>query len=643
MEELTKNYYYPNNYFNQYNNNNFKNSSLNYSMKYNNYINPQNQILNNNANISQDAISLVQIKHDLDSMNDKLNMISNTLFKMNLFNNNEKRKINLKKSNSMNSKCIKINKKIPANIYNTKYNIKDLTMNNFEKTYSFFNNDINLVNNNDINKNLNRNNNETFDDFNNMNNNFFSKYNSFLNKYLPNSINIGKLKKSKKIQNIKYRRNNSIIGTNTFNNKYTFDDTLNINNFILNDEFTKTKNCNINKLNDINNENGNNNISFGQYDQYFLDNLQNNNQEDKLENNSINNNLNKITYNLKNKTSIINDNQNEQIEKMCNNKNDKKKKLIFSDFNNNIEGVKTKNKNHDNLKIINQPELMLSKQTNLFNKIYNQHNKNSTKLEKNPSKDQIKINNKQINKVEKNNKIISKKENLIKSKKEIQFKPIDINKLIKNKQIKENKMKKNLSFHEEDNITIEYNKKDEITKINVFDFFGENQNFQPRNVNVIIEKLKRKKSKNKSILLNNDNKKNLIGFENKNEMKKIKKSNSGISIRSNKEEMLLNKYKLLKKRKANSNKKNYKNFNIKRRNKLCEKFKNNPQLFYGEELCDLVIKSLNLDGEYLNIKNSKVQNKNKNNNLIHNKENMTDIDVNDEPIDYLQKIIEEPE
>ena len=222
--------------------------------------------------------------------------------------------------------------------------------------------------------------------------------------------------------------------------------------------------------------------------------------------------------------------------------------MIFSDFNNNIEGVKTKNKNHDNLKIINQPELMLSKQTNLFNKIYNQHNKNSTKLEKNPSKDQIKINNKQINKVEKNNKIISKKENLIKSKKEIQFKPIDINKLIKNKQIKENKKKKNLSFHEEDNITIEYNKKDEITKINVFDFFGENQNFQPRNVNVIIEKLKRKKSKNKSILLNNDNKKNLIGFENKNEMKKIKKSNSGISIRSNKEEMLLNKYKLLLKK-----------------------------------------------------------------------------------------------
>ena len=643
MEELTKNYYYPNNYFNQYNNNNFKNSSLNYSMKYNNYINPQNQILNNNANISQDAISLVQIKHDLDSMNDKLNMISNTLFKMNLFDNNEKRKINLKKSNSMNSKCIKINKKIPANIYNTKYNIKDLTMNNFEKTYSFFNNDINLVNNNDINKNLNRNNNnETFDDFNNMNNNFFSKYNSFLNKYLPNSINIGKLKKNKKIQNVKYRRNNSIIGTNTFNNKYTFDDTLNINNFILNDEFTKSNNCNINKLNDINNENCNNNISFGQYDQYFLDNLQNNNQEDKLENNSINNNLNKITYNLKNKTSIINDNRNEQIEKMCNNKNDKQKKLIFSDFNNNIEGVKTKNKNHDNLKIINQPELMLSKQTNLFNKIYNQHNKNSTKLEKNPSKDQIKINNKQINKVEKNNKIISKKENLIKSKKEIQFKPIDINKLIKNKQIKENKMKKNLSFHEEDNITIEYNKKDEITKINVFDFFGENQNFQPRNVNVIIEKLKRKKSKNKSILLNNDNKKNLIGFENKNEMKKIKKSNSGISIRSNKEVMLLNKYKLLRNKNSNSHKKNY---NIKKRNKICEKFKNNPQLFYNEELCDLVIKSLDLDGDYMNKNNSKCRNKNERNNYnsINKNENMTDTYFNDEPMEFLQKIIEETE
>ena len=105
MEEFTQNY------FTLYNDNNFKNSSLNQTMKYNNYINQrsneynnynneisQNQIINNNnSNISQDTISLVQIKNDLDLMNNKLNMISETLFNMNLFNSTSKNKINLKK------------------------------------------------------------------------------------------------------------------------------------------------------------------------------------------------------------------------------------------------------------------------------------------------------------------------------------------------------------------------------------------------------------------------------------------------------------------------------------------------------------------------------------------------------------------
>ena len=142
--------------------------------------------------------------------------------------------------------------------------------------------------------------------------------------------------------------------------------------------------------------------------------------------------------------------------------------------------------------------------------------------------------------------------------------------------------------------------------------------------------------------MNNDNKKNLIGFENKNEMKKIKRSNSGISIRSNKEEMLLNKYKLLRNKNSNSHKKNY---NIKKRNKICEKFKNNPQLFYNEELCDLVIKSLDLDGDYMNKNNSKCRNKNERNNYnsINKNENMTDTYFNDEPMEFLQKIIEETE
>ena len=107
--------------------------------------------------------------------------------------------------------------------------------------------------------------------------------------------------------------------------------------------------------------------------------------------------------------------------------------------------------------------------------------------------------------------------------------------------------------------------------------------------------------------------------------------------------MLLNKYKLLKNRKTNSNKIYNNNYNIKRKNKLCEKFKNNPQLFYNEELCDLVIKSFDLDGIYINRNNSKGRNKNEINKLTNKKENMTDIYFNDEPMEYLQKIIEETE
>ena len=123
-----------------------------------------------------------------------------------------------------------------------------------------------------------------------------------------------------------------------------------------------------------------------------------------------------------------------------------------------------------------------------------------------------------------------------------------------------------------------------------------------------------------------------------NETRKFKKFNSLISIYSEKEKKLLTKYKL-KKSNSNPQRKNY----TKGRNKICEKFINNPQLFYNEELCDLVIKSFDLDGIYINRNNSKGRNKNEINKLTNKKENMTDIYFNDEPMEYLQKIIEETE
>ena len=48
-------------------------------------------------------------------------------------------------------------------------------------------------------------------------------------------------------RDMKYKRNNSIIASNNFNNNYTFDDTLNINNFIL--ENNSIKNINYNNTN----------------------------------------------------------------------------------------------------------------------------------------------------------------------------------------------------------------------------------------------------------------------------------------------------------------------------------------------------------------------------------------------------------
>ena len=128
-----------------------------------------------------------------------------------------------------------------------------------------------------------------------------------------------------------------------------------------------------------------------------------------------------------------------------------------------------------------------------------------------------------------------------------------------------------------------------------------------------------------------------------NQKKKIKRANSGISITSNKEKMLLKKYKLIRR---NSNSQNKKKNYTKQKNKICEKFRNNPQLFYSEEPCDLILKSIDIDGKYLKERNNKriIHNQKKNiTNYTNKRQNITDIDIDIEPFDYLQKIIEEIE
>ena len=607
-------------------------------MKRNNYIKQnyneyesisQEQMFSNNKNSSQDSLSLIQIKNDLNLLNDKLNIISETLFNMNLFNMQSKKKINLKKCNSMNNKIIKHNKKISPYIYNPMYNIQNSNLVNKSQNKIIKNNIENEIsNNNNINnKKICRNNYEIYSDLNNQ-------VNPYSNNYFAQSMNIYKAPKNKKIKNIKYKRNNSLLNTNLIkNDRYTFDDTLNNNTALTN---TKSINSPINILNQNIEYNNYFNSYFGLYDQYFLESLSDNQIKEENKNNKTQNVKDIILNQLKNNKVEQNNNINKIIN---NNKNEVKKRLNFSIFDNNINPKK------DFLKYKNSPKLLLSKKQNSFNIINKKIIKDEQTKEKNQQyEENIIINNKENNQTQNNNQILLKEEEIYNKNKEVKkFQKDNDEKINK---IKDFKKRKKLSFHEEDNITIEYNQKDEITKINVYNFFGENQNFRPRNFNVIIEKLKRKKYQNNSIIFKKTLKKDLIKEEKENkssEIKKIKKSKSKISISSKKEEMLLNKY-ILKKR--NSHPKNIKNNYIQKRNKICKKFRNNPQLFYGEELCDLVIKSFDTDGECLNIKKDKSRSKIKkiNYNKFYDKRgNLTDIDMDNRPVEYLQKIIEETE
>ena len=621
MDEFGEsNYYYNQNYLN----NNYE-SSLIHSRKYNNYMNSSINDYNlnhhnNNINNSQDSVSLLEIKKDLTSLNNKLNIISETLLNMNLFNKPSKKKINLKKSNSLNCKFIN-NRNAPF-LYKQRYHINN---SNFENNEDY---NINAIQNHKVNKKINGNYNEFL--LKNTNKNM-----ALNNNYFGHSLNLSSAKNNKKIQNIKYSRNNSALRSKT--NKFTFDETLNINTFKIN-----------NKI--INNSK---NPYFGLYDQYFLESKQDHYmKKQEIKNNTIKDNYQNV------KDLIIN-----QINSKINQFSHGSKKIIkynnvniknslnypkYGDNNNDIN----KNRNISDLK--KSTELILPQKKPIINKIQNYNNDNKKlNIKENKQEEQSQnIIKEDEDKEQKCNIISSNNEKIFNIKNEEQnnqqknFDIINLEEKIKKKENKCRKKIKNLSFHEEDNVTIEYNKKEEITKFDVFDFFGENQNFRPRNINVILEKLKRKKVKNNSILLNDTNKKNLKDDENQNkskEKKKIKRANSGISITSNKEKMLLKKYKLIRR---NSNSQNKKKNYTKQKNKICEKFRNNPQLFYSEEPCDLILKSIDIDGKYLKERNNKriIHNQKKNiTNYSNKRQNITDIDIDIEPFDYLQKIIEEIE
>ena len=673
MDEFNQDNYFFNTYYKS-NHEDFTNKfSLKHSLNKKKYIDienldydieSKNLLSNKNINSSQDSIKLIQIKNDLDLLNDKMNKITEALSSLNIFNNTPKKIINLKRNSSINNKNINIinNKnKNQVNIINQKYSFND----SINKNNSNINDIIyNIKGNNNKNLSRNHNFNDTFN------------YNSYNDNYVSESMNLPKNISYDKIKNIKLRQKDSNLKLNTKTikkNKFNFDQTLNLHAFLMKNsnnkkKFIKPKNNNY--FNQI--SNNNKNLYFGMYDKYFIDTLGNKNLEDNnIEGNfSEKNNIIKRTLiskefddkkiesykkisdflNKNEKGNLINQSKNfinkedemENKKIIMNENNDKK---IPNEYKAKIELIKSNN-NYFTLKSKYPQKLETKKKDTLLGKLINFSAQSQSEKEDNQveNKNIININEEQENQKEKYINIISEKEieNNIKkekktkkSEKKVSNKKYDIQ---NNK--KENKMK-NITFHEEDNITIEYNKKDKITNISVFDFFGENKNFNPRNINVILEKLKRNKSKNKSILLNNNSQNKLIAddklnsLNKSNKFKKIKKSNSAKSVSSNNEKKILSKYKLRNK-KSDFIKKNY---IIKKR--ICEKFKNNPQLFYSEELCDLVIKSLDLEKD-----NDKSRNKYKTiniNNSFNKRKNMTDIDVETMPITSLHKIIEEAE
>ena len=177
------------------------------------------------------------------------------------------------------------------------------------------------------------------------------------------------------------------------------------------------------------------------------------------------------------------------------------------------------------------------------------------------------------------------------------------------------KKNKKISFNEKENIIIKYDEKDEITQICIYDTYGRVMKSVHKDINTYLNKLKRFKPK--SILLNYDtivsNKDNIqnqiktkIGNENRKTnkkdnsftshnitFKKVKKSFSNCS-------MIIPykiKYKIRDRYNSNDNK-NIRKKEIQRKKhkkEICGKFKRNPQNFYTETLCDLVIKSLDID------------------------------------------------
>ena len=603
------------------------NDSINYEDILNNnqkYMNLKNiKRRNRKINSSQDDINMLKIKMNIDLLCNKMNQINDAITKVDAYNINSKRRKNKRKNNSME--------------------------NLFEPQYIYNNDNYNINNNLYDYKNLylneNYNNDEIYNNY-DMNPKYTTKYfpssslplssrqsnNIFEQNLLENNYNNNNLDYI--INPYNYNNNNYNITHDffTINNKKNKNNIKNKKNKNLNKNNKSIKNnisneniknikSNINKNNNVDNFNiCDDNMCFGSYDHYFLETLTNNNFNNKKNKKKYKKSKSKEKEKEKEKKEEINeDNSLSSLENDYNAPDDnihinymKKKEISKKIIDRNIKKEEKEEP---------PPESpLLNKLINIDNKL---KNKNDGLIDLNDL--QIKM--EAVAKENENDNIMNDDKKSNEEEKENNF-------------IKINKKKRKISFHEEDNINIEYDKRDEITKISIFNFFGEKQNFKPRNINVILEKLKRRKI-NPILLTSNsrDNFKKImknkksISRSNSKSKEKMKKSSSTKLLNNNK-------YKLNNGRPLYD--KMYKD-KVNKRHKICEKFKNNPQKFYSTNLNDLMIKSLVYESESdKESKNNNIKNdSNKKENKRKIKEKDENVNLNDIECNNLQKIIEE--
>jgi hypothetical protein len=378
------------------------------------------------------------------------------------------------------------------------------------------------------------------------------------------------------------------------------------------------------------------------------ENSKNNGLKDAHENNNSNdiNNLiidQKVYYDKQHSNNIMN--QSKEYENNSNTKTDQFSLL------NKLHELGKKNEYNDKKENDNRNQT-----ENLNNKFISSNNYNTPLQENNNLILFNKFKDANIDK-----KFINKNKQLINDKNE-NFQD-NIEQIKKNNQdnilnlikIKKKKNKK-ITFNEKENIFIKYNENDEITQIFIYDVFGRIMKSVPKDINIYLSKLKRFKPKSvllnyNSVINNNDiiqkepkielnnqkrntNKKNNINYKDNIVIKSY--SNSSLIISPKENHKVKNRY--------NSNDNDLRKREIQRKKykkEICKKFKRNPQNFYTEPLCDLVIKSLDLDKSDEN--NNNLNNKiNEDNSTKENViENSFERKMNIEAYNNLKKYFEE--